>query len=578
MRGTGRIRTAFLVLLSMLLAGCTVPLPVAADRTTTVTVGRTTVQASSGQSVVISGRPMSDPQRAALADLEALSLVAGTPTEISATGPLPDDGVTLTRSWPSPLPDDATATLGYFDEVSQTWVAVRSSVSADRRSVSATVHHLSLWDDFVSTTGRWATDAADAAYYQVGKVFDTRVDPPTCDVGQPLWVSSTVFIATHVNNPILFCAGADANNASLLTVKARNNRGFGYSARVYGTPGWTSNSTWDHSRLETGIKMLTDLDEVAADLVREFTSDDSLVGPGEEFRVGITEAQARQSSSAVVLRLSPQAPGPFLVTVLAKQLVSSDLDMSESLIVTIMGMAKCFKDVSDAADPGRALKAANSCLLGSADTETATLIGRFLSAERGIDASAGAKLGGTVVGKLSMYLALIGPAFNTLGYVAEGMVDDAAHTVSVFPSATGHASASPSASASHGGHSYELVPGGRVTDWASAISYCRSRAGYPAHVDSAAENDFLYAFMTRKGIQSAYFGYSDSVNEGEWVWSDQTDTSYTNWAPGEPNSENPQEDYAMFYWKYTDGRWNDGDFGAGGTVQSDSAFLCEFDS
>lgn len=76
------------------------------------------------------------------------------------------------------------------------------------------VHHLSSWTDFVSGTqkamksiGNAAAGIADWAYYNVGKIFDTRVDAPQCSSKKPDWVDSTTFIETQRNNSILFCAG-----------------------------------------------------------------------------------------------------------------------------------------------------------------------------------------------------------------------------------------------------------------------------------------------------------------------------------------------------------------------------------
>lgn len=49
----------------------------------------------------------------------------------------------------------------------------------------------------------------------------------------------------------------------------------------------------------------------------------------------------------------------------------------------------------------------------------------------------------------------------------------------------------------------------------------------------------------------------------------------TNFNPGEPNAQNVNEDYAMFYTRFTDGTWNDGNFGgspAGGGV----AYICQW--
>ena len=83
--------------------------------------------------------------------------------------------------------------------------------------------------------------------------------------------------------------------------------------------------------------------------------------------------------------------------------------------------------------------------------------------------------------------------------------------------------------------------------------------------------------MTDAGYTSAYFGLSDRANEGTWMWCNNESVVYTNWHSGEPNSENSNEDYGMFYWKFSDGTWNDGDFG-GSTVSGGVAYICEWDS
>lgn len=89
------------------------------------------------------------------------------------------------------------------------------------------------------------------------------------------------------------------------------------------------------------------------------------------------------------------------------------------------------------------------------------------------------------------------------------------------------------------------------------------------------ENDFLFSYMKQEGYSSAYFGFSDSANEGTWTWCNGEQSSYTNWHSGEPNNENQSENYALFYYKYSDGSWNDGDFG-NKTDNDGTAFICEW--
>lgn len=120
------------------------------------------------------------------------------------------------------------------------------------------------------------------------------------------------------------------------------------------------------------------------------------------------------------------------------------------------------------------------------------------------------------------------------------------------------------------GHSYQVFDGICET-WEEAQAYCISLGGHLATISSADENNFLYNLLIDSGYSSAYFGLTDSAKEGEWVWVTGESVTYTNWHPGEPNAENSKEDYAMFYYKFKDGTWNDGKFNNG-------TFICEWDN
>ena len=131
----------------------------------------------------------------------------------------------------------------------------------------------------------------------------------------------------------------------------------------------------------------------------------------------------------------------------------------------------------------------------------------------------------------------------------------------------------PSDAGLYNGHYYYVF--NLEKDWAQANAYCESRGGYLATITSQEENEFIFKYMKDSGFTSAYFGFTDEITEGEWRWVTGEPVVYTNWASGEPNSENSNEDYAMFYYKFTTGKWNDGNFGinaAGNTT----AFICEW--
>lgn len=109
-----------------------------------------------------------------------------------------------------------------------------------------------------------------------------------------------------------------------------------------------------------------------------------------------------------------------------------------------------------------------------------------------------------------------------------------------------------------------------------AEAYCEQMGGHLATITTQEENDFIYDYIVSQGVRSAYFGFTDQETDGIWKWVTGETVNYTNWSNGEPNGETSQEDYAMFYWKYTTGKWNDGNFG-GSTVNGGRNFICEWE-
>jgi hypothetical protein len=125
------------------------------------------------------------------------------------------------------------------------------------------------------------------------------------------------------------------------------------------------------------------------------------------------------------------------------------------------------------------------------------------------------------------------------------------------------------------GSRYQLYDG-RGISWNEAKVFCEKSGGHLAVFTTSEENDFVFAHSIINDVQSAYFGFSDYEEEGDWKWVTNEPVGYVNWHDGEPNNENGSEDYAMFYWKFDKGTWNDGDFG-GSTVGGGNVFICEWD-
>ena len=132
----------------------------------------------------------------------------------------------------------------------------------------------------------------------------------------------------------------------------------------------------------------------------------------------------------------------------------------------------------------------------------------------------------------------------------------------------------PEDAAKFNGHYYMLYNDASSFD--SAQQKCIERGGHLATLTTAEENSFVYSYIVSLGVKNAYFGFTDAEREGTWKWVNGETSDYTNWHSGEPNGENSKEDYAMFYYKFSDGTWNDGDFG-GSTVNGGTYYLCEWD-
>jgi len=131
----------------------------------------------------------------------------------------------------------------------------------------------------------------------------------------------------------------------------------------------------------------------------------------------------------------------------------------------------------------------------------------------------------------------------------------------------------PTATASFGGHHYELYSTPNYVSSANDLARSRSHnglQGYTLTVTSPEENAFVLDFLSSNGVQKVWLGARDT-DEGEWKWiggpesgsvfwngnqqGSAVDKNYVNWREGEPNDVD-DEDCGLFYG--FDGKWNDG--------------------
>jgi hypothetical protein len=73
-------------------------------------------------------------------------------------------------------------------------------------------------------------------------------------------------------------------------------------------------------------------------------------------------------------------------------------------------------------------------------------------------------------------------------------------------------------------------------NWNTAEDTCVAAGGHLASVHSQANADAFHTLVSDHGAGTAWLGFTDSVEEGTFIWADGSSNSdYANWASGEPN-------------------------------------------
>jgi frataxin-like iron-binding protein CyaY len=90
--------------------------------------------------------------------------------------------------------------------------------------------------------------------------------------------------------------------------------------------------------------------------------------------------------------------------------------------------------------------------------------------------------------------------------------------------------------------------------WANAQAIAQATGGTLATINNPEENTVIAQFLRDRGISTAWIGFNDVAQEGNWVWESGEPVTYTNWNSREPNNSG-NEDYAQIF--ASSGRWND---------------------
>jgi len=102
------------------------------------------------------------------------------------------------------------------------------------------------------------------------------------------------------------------------------------------------------------------------------------------------------------------------------------------------------------------------------------------------------------------------------------------------------------------GHFYQVcyVPG---LTWNGANTYAQRMGGHLVTISDEAENDFIAKELLIEG-KEFFIGLNDIWNESSFTWVNGESTTYYNWADGEPNNMENNEDAAAIT---TKGKWYD---------------------
>ncbi|XP_045180092.2 perlucin-like protein [Mercenaria mercenaria] len=108
------------------------------------------------------------------------------------------------------------------------------------------------------------------------------------------------------------------------------------------------------------------------------------------------------------------------------------------------------------------------------------------------------------------------------------------------------------------GSCYLFAHGGPLSFY-EAEHYCNQHnGGHLVHINDQVENLFIKDELRSIKADDTWIGLTDEATEGLWEWYDtKTSPTFTDWNPGEPNSNSGNEDCAATKTDL-DFRWYDG--------------------
>lgn len=107
-------------------------------------------------------------------------------------------------------------------------------------------------------------------------------------------------------------------------------------------------------------------------------------------------------------------------------------------------------------------------------------------------------------------------------------------------------------------------------NWRGSEDNCIKQGGHLASIHSQEDQDFILElwrssrdefqkegmYQWKKEVRIVYIGLHSPQRDGNYVWSDGSDVSYTNWARGQPSNEG-EDSVLIWEWPHQEGTWND---------------------
>ncbi len=113
------------------------------------------------------------------------------------------------------------------------------------------------------------------------------------------------------------------------------------------------------------------------------------------------------------------------------------------------------------------------------------------------------------------------------------------------------------------GHYYQ--PMGFAKSWHDAEDVCKQQGAHLVTIQDEEENNFVWMLQDQSG--PVWFGASDEVEEGNWVWVTGEPWDFSNWDTNEPSNSGGEEHYLSLF---VTPKWND----TGDMLQD---FICEWE-